>query len=133
MFKEFKKFVSRGNVIDLAVGVIMGTAFSAIVKSLVDDIAMPLIGALIANIDVKNLTIKVAGVELGIGIFINNIIVFLIVSFVMFMIVKGFNKINDLNKKDDAKPITKKCQFCKTDIHLDATRCPNCTSELNKN
>lgn len=130
MFKEFKKFISRGNVLDLAIGVIMGTAFSAIVKSLVDDIIMPLVGALIANIDVKKLTLKIAGVELGVGVFINTIIVFLIVSFVMFILVKGFNKLNDRYKKEESQPTTKECHFCKTDIHIDATRCPHCTSKL---
>lgn len=129
MLKEFKDFISKGNVIDMAVAVIMASTFGAIVTSLVDDIIMPIIGALIAGIDFKEFTLSVAGVELGVGKFINAIIIFLIVAFVMFLIVKAFNKIKK-RKEVEEEVTTKECSFCKTEIHIDATRCPHCTSEL---
>ncbi len=132
MLKEFKDFISKGNVLDLAVAVIMATAFGAIVKSLVANIIMPIVGALMAGMDFEKFTVKVLGVELGVGIFVSTIINFIIVAFVMFLIIKAFNK---AKKKEEEKPApaptTKECGFCFSQIHLDATRCANCTSQLN--
>jgi len=127
MFKEFKEFISKGNVLDMAIGVVMATAFGAIITALVDKILMPIVGAAIAGIDVEKITMTVMGVELGVGVFINAIIKFIIVAFFMFLIIKSFNK---LSRKKDEDPTTKECPHCKTEIHVDATRCPNCTSEL---
>ncbi len=132
MIKEFREFIEKGNVLDFAVGVIMAGAFGAIVTSLVDDILMPIIGAATAGIDFKEIVAVVAGVELKIGVFINAIINFLIISFIMFLIVKSFNKMkSSVVKEEEVAPATKECPYCKTDVHVDATRCPHCTSELN--
>ena len=130
--KEFKEFIMRGNVMDLAVGVIIGGAFSAIVTSLVDDVIGPIIGMICGGIDFSHLAITVGSAQLMIGNFIQAIINFLIVALVIFSIVKAFNKANSRVKKpeEEAAPTTKICPFCKTEIALDATRCPNCTSEL---
>ncbi|MBO4899374.1 MAG: large conductance mechanosensitive channel protein MscL [Lachnospiraceae bacterium] len=129
-FAEFKKFVLRGNVIDLAVGVIIGAAFQAIVTSLVDDIISPLIG-LIANTDLSDMVAMVGDVEIRWGAFITAIINFIIMAFVIFLIVKAINKAAELGKKkEEEKPTTKKCPHCKSEIDIEATRCPHCTSEL---
>ncbi|MCR5511876.1 MAG: large conductance mechanosensitive channel protein MscL [Lachnospiraceae bacterium] len=129
-FAEFKKFILRGNVIDLAVGVIIGAAFQAIVTSLVDDIISPLIG-LIANTDLSDMVAMVGDVEIRWGAFITAIINFIIMAFVIFLIVKAINKAAELGKKkEDEKPTTKKCPHCKSEIDIEATRCPHCTSEL---
>ena len=144
MFKEFKEFAMKGNIVDLAVGVVIGGAFGKIVTSLVNDIVMPLVGMLMGKVDFSNLffalgsgdftTIqeaKNAGVAtINYGLFINNIIDFLIVAFSIFIVIK---QINRFSKKKEEKPVDnkKKCQYCYTEIHIDATRCPNCTSELN--
>ncbi|MBQ8304696.1 MAG: large conductance mechanosensitive channel protein MscL [Blautia sp.] len=130
--KEFKEFIMRGNVMDLAVGVIIGGAFSAIVTSLVDDVIGPIIGMICGGIDFSHLAITVGSAQLMIGNFIQAIINFLIVALVIFSIVKAFNKASSLAKKpeEEADPTTKICPFCKTEIALDATRCPNCTSQL---
>ncbi|MCR4595170.1 MAG: large conductance mechanosensitive channel protein MscL [Lachnospiraceae bacterium] len=129
-FGEFKKFILRGNVIDLAVGVIIGAAFQAIVTSLVDDIISPLIG-LIANTDLSAMVATVGDVEIRWGAFITAIINFIIMAFVIFLIVKGINKAAELGKKkEEEAPATKKCPYCKSEIPVEATRCPHCTSEL---
>ncbi len=129
-FAEFKKFILRGNVIDLAVGVIIGAAFQAIVTSLVDDIISPLIG-LIANTDLSDMVAMVGDVEIRWGAFITAIINFIIMAFVIFLIVKAINKAAELGKKkEEEKPTTKKCPHCKSEIDIEATRCPHCTSEL---
>ncbi len=129
-FGEFKKFILRGNVIDLAVGVIIGAAFQAIVTSLVDDIISPLIG-LIANTDLSAMVATVGDVEIRWGAFITAIINFIIMAFVIFLIVKAINKAAELGKKkEEEKPTTKKCPHCKSEIDIEATRCPHCTSEL---
>ena len=144
MIKEFKEFAMKGNIVDLAVGVVIGGAFSKIVTSLVNDIVMPLVGLLMGKIDFSNLffalgsgnftTIqeaKNAGVAtINYGLFINNIIDFLIVAFSIFIVIK---QINRFSKKKEEKPIEnkKKCPYCYSEIHIDATRCPNCTAELN--
>ncbi|MCQ2513256.1 MAG: large conductance mechanosensitive channel protein MscL [Lachnospiraceae bacterium] len=134
-FGEFKTFISKGNVMDMAVGVIVGGAFSAIVSSLTDDIINPLIGT-IFKMDFANLVVNINGAELRYGAFIMAIINFIIIAFVLFLVVKGFNKLRtageNLKKKEEeapAAPTTKICPFCKSEIPIDATRCPHCTSE----
>ena len=129
--KEFKEFAMKGNVVDLAVGIIIGGAFGKIVTSLVSDIIMPLIGLIIGGIDFTGLAFTIGGAKVTYGNFINNIIDFLIIALVIFLIVKG---VNSLQKKPEptpaAEPITKECPHCFTIISIKATRCPNCTSEL---
>ena len=149
-FAEFKKFIMRGNVIDLAVGVIIGAAFQAIVNSLVKDIITPCIGALFGNMDFSELVVTlkqavtetVEGVEtvvseavvLRYGAFITAVINFLLMALVIFIIVKAINKVSEKFQKEEevveVAPTTKMCPFCKTEIALEATRCPNCTSNL---
>ncbi len=141
---EFKEFAMRGNVIDLAVGVIIGAAFQKIVTSLVDDVISPVIG-IIAKTDLSNLYLVIAqkteivdGVEktsdvvLRYGSFLTAIINFIIMAFVIFVLVKALNKIASLGKKKTPKestaPTTKKCPFCMSEIDIAATRCPHCTS-----
>lgn len=132
---EFKKFILRGNVMDMAVGVIVGGAFTAIVTSLNQDILTPILG-IFGGTDFSNLTLRLGSGEnapvLCYGDFITAVINFLITAFVIFCIVKGVNLINDKFSKKPAPmaPVTKKCPFCKTDIAIDATRCPHCTSML---
>lgn len=105
MIKEFKKFISRGNVVDLAVGVVIGSAFSKIVSSLVDNIIMPLVGILIGGIDFTKLSLTIFGVEIQFGIFLQNVVDFLIIAFCIFMVVKLFNKITKREeKKEEVKP-----------------------------
>lgn len=146
MLKEFKEFISKGSVMDLAVGVIIGGAFSKIVSSLVDDIIMPLIGLLLGGADISNYFITLDGgkyatlaeaqeagaATLNYGLFLNRIIDFLIIAFVLFLIIKAINKARALTKKPEAEaaPTTKVCPYCKSNIDINATRCPNCTSEL---
>ena len=128
MLKEFKEFIARGNVIDMAIGIIMGSAFTAIVKSLVDDILMPIISGLTAGINYEDIVVNIAGASLKIGNFINAVISFLIIAFVMFMIVKALNA---RHKDDEEEEVTTKdCPFCKSEIPVEATRCPHCTSKL---
>ncbi len=150
MWKEFKEFAMKGNVIDMAVGIIIGAAFGTIVKSLVSDIIMPPIGLLLGNVDFSNLFLtikdgaavpgpyatveaaqKAGAVTLNYGIFINTLISFLIVAFSIFMIIKSLNK---LKKKQQEIPpeaaTTKDCPYCFEKISLSAKRCPHCTSQL---
>lgn len=146
MFKEFKAFAMRGNVLDLAVGFILGGAFGTIVKSLVDDVIMPPVGLALGNVDFSNLFLllkdgtkaappystlaeaQAAGaVTLNYGLFINSIITFLIVAFAVFMIVRAANR---LKPPEAEAPNTKDCQYCRMPIPLAATRCPECTSDL---
>lgn len=103
MLKEFKEFISKGNVVDLAVGVIIGGAFGKIVSSLVNDILMPIIGVIIGGVDFSNLSIKVGGAKIAYGMFIQNIIDFLIIAFCIFMFVKIVNKLSHLTKKEEAQ------------------------------
>lgn len=133
---EFKKFIMRGNVMDMAVGVIVGGAFTAIVTSLNQDILTPILG-IFGGTDFSNLVLKLGTGEnapvLMYGNFITAIINFLITAFVIFCLVKGINAINDrFVKKEDkpAAPTTKKCPYCKSEIAIDATRCPHCTSMM---
>jgi len=127
MLKEFKEFAIRGNVVDLAVAVIIGGAFGKIVSSLVDNILMPLIGLLIGGIDFKGLAFTVGGAKVEYGLFIQNIVDFVIIAFVIFLIVRAINR---TKKEEPTTPTTKECPHCYTTIPLKATRCPNCTSEL---
>ncbi|MFO3716469.1 MULTISPECIES: large conductance mechanosensitive channel protein MscL [Anaerococcus] len=127
MFKEFKEFIAKGNVLDMAVGIIMGTAFTAIVNSVVEDLLMPIITGLTAGVDFSELNVNIAGAQLRFGNLINAIITFLIISLVMFSIVKAFNR---NNKEENAEAESKDCPYCKTSIPVEATRCPHCTSEL---
>lgn len=127
MFKEFKEFIAKGNVLDMAVGIIMGTAFTAIVNSVVEDLLMPIITGLTAGVDFSELNVNIAGAQLRFGNLINAIITFLIISLVMFAIVKTVNRNNKEVEEDTA---SKDCPYCKTSIPVEATRCPHCTSEL---
>ena len=133
IIQEFKEFISRGNVIDLAVGVIIGAAFKAIVDSLVGDLISPLIGS-IFNMDFSKLSVNINGAELMYGNFIMSVLNFFIIALVLFCIIKAFNKAKNAIKKPveeaPAAPATKVCPFCKSEIAIDATRCPHCTSEL---
>lgn len=142
MLKEFKEFINRGNVLDMAVGVIMGGAFGAIAKSLVDDILMPLIGVALGGVDFQELFISLdgksyaslaqateeGGAILRYGVFINAVVMFLLISLCLFFIVRAFNQVR--RKEEPAAPTTKACPYCKSEIAIDATRCPHCTSEL---
>ena len=130
--KEFKEFISRGNVMDMAVGIIIGGAFTAIVNSLVADIINPLLGCFV-SMDFSAWTIPLVGeAALGIGNFINAVISFLIMAFILFSIIKAMNKAASLGKKPEpeAAPTTKICPYCKSEISIEATRCPHCTSQL---
>ena len=136
-FGEFKEFISKGNVMDMAVGIIVGGAFTAIVNALTDNIINPLIGS-IFKMDFSELAVTINGAELKYGAFIMAIINFIIIAFVLFLLVKGMNtlraKAEEKKKKDEEEeaPTTKVCPFCKSEIPVDATRCPHCTSELSE-
>ncbi len=144
MLKEFRAFISRGSVIDLAVGVIIGGAFGKIVSSLVSDIIMPPVGLLLNGVDFSNLFVSLNGrgyptlaaaqaagaPTLNYGNFINNLIDFLIVAIVIFMLIRGINKLYRPAPAPAAPATTKDCPYCFTGIPLKATRCPNCTSQL---
>lgn len=136
IFKEFKEFISRGNVIDMAVGIIIGGAFTTIVTSLVNDVCMPLVARLIGGIDFAFLNIPLAEGEeapvLAIGSFIMNVVNFLLVALCVFLVIKAVNKFRNKKEEEPAAPTTKKCPFCQEEISIDATRCPHCTSELDK-
>lgn len=128
MLKEFRDFTMRGNVIDLAVGVIIGSAFGKIVASLIGDIFMPLIGLLIGGIDFSSLAIKVGSAKVMYGSFIQNIIEFVVIAFVVFLMIKA---INSAKKPAPAEaPTTKECPYCMSTISINAKRCPHCTSQL---
>jgi len=128
MLKEFRDFAMRGNVLDLAVAVIIGGAFGKIVASLVGDIIMPLIGLIIGGVDFNSLAFTVGSAQVKYGSFIQNVIDFLIIAFVIFLIVRTMNRFK--KPAPAAAPTTKECPRCFTTIPLQATRCPNCTSEL---
>ena len=151
MWKEFKEFALKGNVIDLAIGVIIANAFQKIVSSLVSDIIMPLVSLLTTDIDFSDLSLTIGNVSVPYGNFITAVIDFLIVAFCLFLFVKYINKLNNLNKgildskllrklnkknkdKDAPAPVpeptTKICPFCLSEINVKATRCPHCTSVL---
>ena len=143
ILKDFKEFAMRGNMVDMAVGIIIGVAFGKIISSLVSDILMPPIGLLLGKMDFSNLFINLSGErypslaaakEAGIstinyGLFLNHIIDFIIVAFVVFLLISQINKLKHKEEKE-TKPETKKCSYCFSTIHQKAIRCPNCTSEL---
>jgi large conductance mechanosensitive channel len=147
MLKEFKAFIMRGNVLDLAVGIIIGAAFGTIVKSLVDDVIMPPIGLALGNVDFSNLFVllkegakaappyasladaKSAGaVTINYGQFINNVVTFIIVAFAVFLVVRAANRLRPPEAAE--APNTRDCPYCRMPIPVAATRCPQCTSEL---
>lgn len=134
-FKEFKEFALRGSVMDLAIGVIIGAAFQAIVNSLVKDIMSPLIG-LVAKTDLSDLSVEIFGVSVKYGSFLTAVINFIIMAFVIFLLVKGLNALSKLGKKNKPEeaeePAVKTCPFCMTEIDIKATRCPHCTSHLDE-
>jgi large conductance mechanosensitive channel len=128
MLEEFKKFILRGNVLDLAVAVIIGGAFGKIISSLVDDILMPLIGLIMGGVDFSGLAFTVSKAVVKYGSFIQALVDFLIIAFVIFMIVRAVNSMQ--KPAPAAAPKTKECPFCVSIIPLKANRCPNCTSTL---
>ena len=130
-FGEFKEFIMRGNVMDLAVGVIIGGAFGAIVTSLTDDIISPLIG-LIGDVDFSDMVAKIGNVEVRYGAFITAIINFLIMALIIFLMVKAINKVMTIGKKkeEEAAPTTKKCPHCCEEVNINATKCPHCTGDI---
>lgn len=148
MFKEFREFAMRGNVVDMAVGIIIGAAFGAIVKSLVSDVIMPPIGLLLGNVDFSNLFIilkagaesgaftslaeaqEAGAVTLNYGVFINTIISFVIVAFAVFLLVRNLNRLKRQEEAPPAEPTTKECPQCLSTIPIKATRCAFCTSQL---
>ncbi len=148
MIKEFRDFAMRGNVVDMAVGIIIGAAFGTIVTSLVSDIIMPPIGLLLGNVDFSNLfavikegvqvgpyasladAAKAGAVTINYGMFINRIISFLIVAFAIFMLIRGMNKLKRAEAPAPVEVTTKECDYCFTAIPLKAKRCPHCTSPL---
>jgi large conductance mechanosensitive channel len=150
MLKEFKEFVTRGNVVDLAVGFIVGAAFSTIVKSLVSDVIMPPIGLLLGDVDFNNLfavleegttvgpydTLAAAqeagAVTINYGVFINTIISFIIVAFAVFLVIRYINRLKRKEAAPKVETTTKDCPYCFSVIPIKASRCPNCTSELDK-
>ena len=132
-FAEFKKFIMRGNVIDLAVGVIIGGAFQAIVSSLVEDIVTPLLGIILGKVDFSNLAATIGDASIGYGKFITAVINFFIMALVIFAIIKAINDVSDrLHKKTDEEPAltTKICPYCKSEIDIEAVKCPHCTSDV---
>ena len=141
--KEFKEFIMRGNVMDMAVGVIVGGAFSSIINSLVNDVLMPVISLATGMVDFTNLFIALDGQSyptldaakastsvFAYGSFIQTVIQFLIIAFSIFMVVKGINMLR--RPKPEAAPTTKECPYCKSEVHIDAVKCPHCASELPK-
>jgi len=130
MINEFKAFVMRGNVVDLAVAVIIGGAFGKIISSLVNDIIMPVIGLIIGGIDFSSLAFTIGNATVMYGIFINNCIDFIIIALVIFMMIKFIDNLKKKPAPVIAEVTTRDCPFCFSTISIKATRCPNCTSEL---
>ncbi|OPY79464.1 MAG: Large-conductance mechanosensitive channel [Syntrophus sp. PtaU1.Bin005] len=150
MLKEFKEFALKGNVVDMAVGIVLGVAFGAIIKSLVDDLLMPPLGLVLGSADFTNLFMiikegaspgpfatlaeaqKAGAVTVNYGLFINTIVNFLIVAFALFLVIRNMNELRRRMEKPEAEaaPDTKECPYCLSTIPIKATRCPNCTSEL---
>ena len=144
MFKEFKEFAMRGSVLDMAVGIVIGAAFGKIVTSFVEDILMPPIGLLLGRVDFSNLFVTLTGqsyetaaaakaagaASIFYGVFLNNIINFLIVAFAIFVLVRQVNRLKRAQEAPAAAPTTKECPYCLSTIPIKATRCANCTSQL---
>jgi len=148
MFKDFKEFIMRGNVIDMAVGIVIGAAFGLIIKSLVEDVIMPPVGMLLGNVDFTNLFLilkegtiagpyaslvdakKAGAVTINYGMFINTVISFLIIAFTIFLVIRNINKLRREKEVPSPAPTTKECPFCLSAVPIKATRCAYCTSEL---
>jgi large conductance mechanosensitive channel len=140
MFKEFKQFATRGNVLDMAVGIVIGAAFGKIVNSLVNDLLMPPLGLLIKRVDFTELFLNLSGVSyptieaakaagaptLNYGVFLNTVLEFIIIAFAIFLVVRTANRM-----RAQPSPTTQECSFCRMSIPIAATRCPHCTSQLN--
>jgi large conductance mechanosensitive channel len=127
MLKEFREFAIRGNVMDLAIAVIIGGAFGKIITSLVNDVLMPLVGLVLGGVNFSELAITVGNAVVKWGAFVQSIIDFIIVAFVIFLLVRAMNR---LKREEPVTPTTKECPHCFTTIPLKAARCPNCTSQL---
>lgn len=148
MLKDFKDFAMRGNVVDMAVGIIIGGAFGTIVKSLVSDVIMPPIGLLLGGVDFSDLFItlkegaaagpyatlaaaqEAGAVTISYGLFFNAVLSFVIVAFAVFLMIRSLNKMKAEEVEEPAEPVTKECGFCFSEVPIKAIRCPNCTSEL---
>ena len=144
MMKEFREFIARGNVMDLAIGVVIGAAFGKIVDSLVKDVIMPPLGLATGGVDFTNLYVNLSGQDyptlaaaqeagaatINYGVFVNTIIQFLIIALAIFAIIKGYNRMRRAERSEPAAPTEKECPFCRFKIPLAATRCAHCTSEL---
>lgn len=148
MLKEFKEFAMRGNVVDMAVGIVIGAAFGGIIKSLVADVLMPPIGLLLGGVDFSNLFIVIkegstvgpfatvaaaneaGAVTLNYGLFLNTIVSFLIIAFAIFFVVRGLNRLKKEEEAPPAEPTTRECPLCLSTIPIKATRCGHCTSEV---
>lgn len=128
-FLEFKAFAMRGNVMDMAIGVVIGSAFTAIVNSLVNDIISPIIG-LIFNSDFSGVGLQIGDVTIGFGAFISAVINFIIVAFVLFCVIKVINALHKKPAEAPAEPTTKACPYCQSEIPIKAVRCPHCTTKL---
>lgn len=144
MLKEFKEFAMRGNVLDMAVGIIIGAAFGKIVTSLVNDVIMPPIGLIVGNVDFSSLFINLSGQSysslaaakaagapvVALGVFLNSVLDFIIVSFVIFLLIRQVNRMKRRTDAPPAAPTTRDCPYCWSGIPIKATRCPHCTSNL---
>jgi large conductance mechanosensitive channel len=137
LLKEFKEFAMRGNVVDMAIGIIIGAAFGKIITSLVNDVIMPPIGLFLGHVDFASLAITLKGktaaaeaVTIKYGVFINTLLDFIIVAFVIFLLIKQINRLKQKAEVIPEVPVTKECPKCFSTISIKATRCPNCTSEL---
>jgi len=144
MLKEFKEFTMRGNVLDMAIGVIIGAAFGKIITSFVNDILMPPIGLLLGRVDFSNLFINLSGqpyatleaaeaagaATINYGLFLNTVLDFIIVAFVIFLLIRQVNRMKREPEAPPAEPTTKECPYCLSTVPLKATRCPQCTSEI---
>src|SRR5215207_4214126 len=127
MLKEFKEFAIRGNVMDLAVAVIIGGAFGKIITSLVNDVLMPLVGLVLGGVNFSELTLTIGNAVIAWGAFLQSVVDFVIIAFVVFLLVRALNR---LKRQEPTTPTTKECPHCFTTIPLKAARCPNCTSQL---
>lgn len=142
MFKEFKEFIARGSVMDLAIGIVIGAAFGKIITSFVSDILMPPIGLVLGKVDFSNLYINLSGghydtlkaakeagaATINYGLFLGTIVDFLIVAFAIFLVIRQINRMK--RKQEEAAPDTKECAYCRSNISINAIKCPHCTSEL---
>ena len=144
MLQEFKEFTMRGNVLDMAIGIIIGAAFGKIITSFVNDILMPPIGLLLGGVDFSNLFVNLSGQPYGsleeaqaagaatinYGLFLNTVLDFIIVAFVIFLLIRQVNRLKREPEALPAEPTTKECPYCLSAIPIKATRCPHCTSEI---